>query len=213
MGFKIGQYVILKADKDKDDVDVYQISEGKKDAWKLTKADDDAQAQLPTTRKDEDILHSGLGNYLSAHGMQTVEEIAYNGVIYACIQKFRKSSFFGAQTIDFVISDIIYELVGKYFVDSQLGFAMPAPVALGYGIGMGEFQDGLLKTIPIVVIQQIVQKVMHKSKMSHRFMKNLVDCAVACTVANVAQRNLAKPIQSGMAAKDKKSGTKKIYRF
>ena len=141
MGFKIGQYVIKKVDKDSDDADVYQITDGKADAWKLTKADDDAQAQLPTGQKDEDLLHSGLGKYLSAHGMQTVEEIAYNGVIYACLQKYHKNSFFGAQTIDFIISDVIYELVGKYFVDSQLGFAMPAPVKLAYGIGMGEFQD------------------------------------------------------------------------
>jgi hypothetical protein len=166
MGFKVGQYVIKAADKDKDDADVFQITEGKKDAWKLTKADDDSQALLPTGQKDKDLLHAGLGKYLGAHGMQTAEEIAYNGVIYACLQKYHKNSFFGAQTIDFIISDVIYELVGKYFVDSQLGFAMPAPVKLAYGIGMGEFQDGLLKTIPIVVIQQIVQKMMRKSKMS-----------------------------------------------
>ena len=213
MGFKVGQYVIKKTDEDKDDADVFQITSGKADAWKLTKNDDDAQVELSTEQKDDDLLHAGMGKFLAAHGMQTVEEIAYNGIVYSIVQKMRKNGFFGHEVIDFVISDAIYELVGKYYMDTMLGFAMPAPVAIGYGIGMGEFQDGLLKTIPIVIIQQIVQKVMRKSKFSHRLMKNVVDCAAACVIANVAQRNLAKPVQSGLAGKAKKSGTKKIYRF
>ena len=159
------------------------------------------------------LLHAGIGRFLGAHGIQTVEEIAYNAVVYSVVQKFQKNGFFGHNTIDFVISDAIYELVGKYFVDSMIPFAMPSSVAMGYGLGVAEFQDGILKSIPIVLIQQIVQKVMRKSKMTHRFMHNLLDAAAACTMANIAQRNLAKPIQSGLAGKEKRSGTKKTYRF
>ena len=213
MGFTQGQYVIKKADEAKDDADVYQITGGEKDAWEITKTDDDTQTKEGEAAADDTLVHAGIGRYLGAHGMQTAEEIAYNAVVYSVVQKLRKNVFFGHQTVDFIIADAIYELVGKYFVDSMIPFAMPSSVAVGYGIGIGEFQDGILKSIPIVLIQQLVQKFMRKSKMGHRLMHNFIDAAAACSIANVAQQNLAKPIQSGLAGKEKRSGTKKTYRF
>ena len=213
MGFVLGQYVIKKADESKDDADVFQITGGEKDAWKITGVDDATSAEESESLKDDKLVHAGFGKYLGAHGMQTAEEIAYNAVVYSVIQKFRKNGFFGHNTIDFMIADAVYELAGKYFIDTMVPFAMPPAVKIDYGIGIGAFQDGIIKSIPIVLIQQLVQKFMRKSKMGHRLMHNFIDAAAACSIANVAQQNLAKPIQSGLAGKEKRSGTKKTYRF
>ena len=115
--------------------------------------------------------------------------MAANSIVYSIIQKIRSGPTFGSRFQSFLISDIVYEFVLKYFVDRYIPMFMAPPVERGYGIGISEFQDAL-KAVPIVLVQQTVQKMMYRQKWTGHFLKNLIDAFVAVALANVTQRNV-----------------------
>ena len=102
--------------------------------------------------------------------------------------------------------------MAKFFVDEYIPFFMPDAAPLSYAVGIGEFQDAL-KVIPIVLIQGVIQSMFFKQKFSHRLMKNTIDTVLAIVSINIIQRNIAKPIQSGVAAGGMTSGRRAVYRY
>jgi hypothetical protein len=213
MGFAVGTYVIKSADKDKDDRVVYIVTAVEStDVYTIASMDDSRREESGVAAST--LEQASLGEYYKTSGfVNPVYELAVNATMYAIIQAFRSGPTFGHRSISFLISDAIYELGLKNLMDKLVPFFQAPASPIGMGVGMGEFQDGILKTIPIVLIQQIVQKVMHKSKFSAHILKNSIDCAIACTGGNLVQRNIAAPMQSGLAKTDKLSGKRKLYRF
>ena len=183
---EVGTYVTLKADTASPKT-VYQVVAGAKDKRILYNFAN--KANVDGEHKDEDLEDAGVQAFMSKNGFGQGLEVAANAIVYSIIQKIRSGPTFGHRFQSFLISDIVYEFVLKYFVDRYVPMFMAAPVERGYGFGVSEFQDAL-KAVPIVLVQQIVQKMMYRQKWSGHVLKNIIDAFVACALANVAQRNL-----------------------
>ena len=143
--------------------------------------------------------------------MQPLVEVGSN-TVYAIIQKIRSGKTLGHRFQNFAAADIVYELALKNVMDKMVPFFQAPPAPISYGLGMAELQDGVLKAVPVVLLQQIIG-MLRGHKFGAHILKNAIDAPLACTAANIVQRNLAKPAQSGVANKAKLSGKRKTYRF
>jgi hypothetical protein len=112
--------------------------------------------------------------------------------------------------MSFVASDAAYELLLRGFLDRLIPFLRPESIAVSTGITSADFIDAL-KTVPVVIIQQIVCKLAYKQKMlgGHLF-KNLIDAYIAYTVSNLATRNISGFMGGRKEEKDK---SKFLYRY
>ena len=208
MTLTIGAYVRKSGDSEDT---VYLITGGSPDSWTIRSMDDNNAEE--TGVRDSALTPATLGDYYKTNGMMNaVTEVGANAAAYAVIQAIRKGPTFGRRFMHFAAADLVYELGLKHFMDRLVPFFQSPTVPIGYGVGVAELQDGVLKAIPIVLLQQIIG-MLRGAKFGQNIMHNIVDGPLACTAANIAQRNLAKPVQSGLANKDKLSGKRKNYRF
>ena len=209
MGFALGSYVVKKSAPEGD---VFMISGGKEGEWDLTSQTDSATVE--TGVKDDKLQAASLGQYYKTAGyVSPLYEIATNGLVYTGIQAMRSGPTLGAPTMSFIVADAVYELALKNLLEKSFSFMQAPPAPLGMGFGMGELHDGVLKSIPIILLQQIICKFAYKKCYKHRFMKNCIDAVAACTGANLVQRNLQKTLQKTLADDTKLSGKRKTYRF
>jgi hypothetical protein len=209
MGFALGSYVVKKSTPEGD---VFMITGGTADAWDVTAQTDDATVE--TGVKDDKLQAASLGQYYKAAGaINPLYEIVANALAYTGIQAIRSGPTFGEATMSFVAADAVYELGLKSLLEKSFSFMQAPPAPISMGVGLGELQDGVLKSIPIILVQQVICKLMYKKNYKHRFMKNCIDAIAACTGANIVQRNLQPTLQKTLADDTKLSGKKKTYRF
>ena len=169
-----------------------QIIGGKKGAWTIATYDDDGKLGSPESGVADALLKSaGYRAHASQSGIAPVIEVAINATLYAIIQKFRKSDrTFGPRFMSFAISDAIYELLAKYYVEQYVPFLRPAALLKPAGFfSNGDFMDGL-KFIPIVIIQEIVH-LFNKHKAFQHLLKNSIDAFSAIVVGNVVGRGVS----------------------
>ena len=169
-----------------------QIIGGKKGAWTIASYDDDGKLGRPESGVADALLKSaGYRAHASQSGIAPVIEVAINATLYAIIQKFRKSDrTFGPRFMSFAISDAIYELLAKYYVEQYVPFLRPAALLKPAGFfSNGDFMDGL-KFIPIVIIQEIVH-LFNKQKAFQHLLKNSIDAFSAIVVGNVIGRGVS----------------------
>ena len=76
--------------------------------------------------------------------------------------------------MSFVAADAVYELGLKSLLEKSFSFMQAPPAPISMGVGLGELQDGVLKSIPIILVQQIICKLMYKKSYKHRFMRNCI---------------------------------------
>ena len=68
----------------------------------------------------------------------------------------------------------------------------PDPVAASGGwFELGDLQDAL-KAVPIVILQQIIQKLWKRKSMGHRILKNTLDAYISVALGNVVGRGVTK---------------------
>ena len=138
-----------------------------------------------------DLKNAGYRAYMSSSGLGPAYEVAINSVVYAVISKMRKSTTtFGPRFMSFMISDAIYEFGGKYFLEQYVPMLRPESLAKADATGwfsQGDFRDGL-KAIPIILIQEIVQKFMYRQKAFVHAMKNAVDAYASIVAGNISGR-------------------------
>ena len=125
----------------------------------------------------------------------TALEVVSNGLNYAILQKVQGKSFLRSpRTHAFVISDAIYELVGKRFAEpyilEMIGVEAPS-VAEDAFIQAADFQDAL-KAVPIVLLQQIFSKLFQKKGWTTDIMRNMVEAYISIVASNVDTRLIQK---------------------
>jgi hypothetical protein len=199
-GLRLGDYVEVKDEKG-------QIVGGKKDAWNFQPRD--SKKPQITGVKDADIKSEGFGNRMSGDYGHVFTELLGNAVSYGIIQKIRSNPTFGHRFMSFVASDVAYELLLRGFVDRLVPFLRPDSIAVTTGVTSADFIDAL-KTIPVVIIQQIVCKFAYRQKMTGHLFKNLIDAYIAYTVSNLATRNVSGFMEGRREDKDK---SKFLYRY
>ena len=125
----------------------------------------------------------------------TALEVVSNGLNYAILQKIMGKSFLRSQrTHAFVISDGIYELVGKQYLEPMVlsMLRMEAPtVAKDQFIQSDDFKDAL-KAIPVVLIQQVFSKLFQKKGWTTDILRNMIEAYVAMVASNVDHRLIQK---------------------
>jgi hypothetical protein len=199
-GLRLGDYVQVGDVKG-------QLVGGKEGAWTFQPSD--SKKSQTTALADKDIKGEGFGNRMSGDYGHLFTEFLGNAVSYGLIQKIRSSPTFGHRFMSFVASDVAYELLLRGFVDRLIPFLRPDSIAVSIGITYADFIDAL-KTIPVVIIQQIVCKFAYKQKLTGHVLKNLIDAYVAYTVSNLATRNLSGFMNGRNEEKDK---SKFLYRY
>ena len=168
-----------------------QIIGGKKGSWTIATYDDGKLGSPESGVADALLKSAGYRAHASQSGIAPVIEVAINATLYAIIQKFRKSDrTFGPRFMSFAISDAIYELLAKYYVEQYVPFLRPAALLKPAGFfSNGDFMDGL-KFIPIVIIQEIVH-LFNKQKAFQHLLKNSIDAFSAIVVGNVIGRGVS----------------------
>jgi hypothetical protein len=193
---RVGDYVRHGKDKG-------QIVGGKKGAWQFQPAD---PAKEPVTLEDKAVTAEGFGAVASNDMGGTVGELAGNALVYGIIQKIRSNPTFGHRFMSFVGSDAAYQLLLRKFVDQWIPFMRPESIANATGVTSADFQDAL-KTVPVVIIQQIVCKMMYNQGLTSHLFKNLVDGFITYSGSNILTRN----VSAWMQPSDKPS--KFVYRY
>lgn len=180
--FRIGDYVREKGgDKRRG-----RIVGGDASAFQVDIKGEDAPVSLAASALDRS--NSTFGNF----GGQ-IKEVLLNSVLFAGIQGIRKSDTFGGQrSINFLISDALYELLLKGFVEGALPMIRPDSVVKKEDrekfFASSDFMNGVAKAIPIVAVMQAYGSVMQKHGFSQNIGRNILDAAVACSVSNVIDR-------------------------
>jgi hypothetical protein len=180
MTFKIGDRVNVTALGE-----VGRIEGGKGDAWEVKLSND-----LTQTFKNAQLSEPDIQKNMSDGGMDNVLEVGYNAVAYAIVQKIRKSPAFGSRFQSFVISDAVYELIGKFYLEPYVPFIRPDEIKDNEASDMfqaGDFRDAL-KALPIVALQAVVQKMMYKKALGTDMIRNAVDGYISIALANAAGR-------------------------
>ena len=152
--------------------------------------DEGSPENIPKT----DLSRAGIGKFMSRTGTDQATEIAVNTAFYSAIQAlFRKHKAFGHETLSFLTADALYELLVKYYVTDMVAMMVPKAAKDGGGwLEVGDAHDAAAKTIPIVVIQQIVCKFAYKHRFGSGLLKQAVDSFAAITLGNVAGRNITR---------------------
>lgn len=208
MGFRIGQFVnlVTKTSSGGEDRTLGRISAGSADSWTFQPVDDKFKdtSSASVGVKDENIEAAGLRKFASRTGTDQVVEVLFNTAVYGGGQSLiRKHKFLGPETTSFMVSDFLYEFVAKYYVQNMIPMIIPDAIEADKNswLQMGDLQDAA-KALPIVAIQQIYCKIMHKHKVSHRLLHRLIDAFGSITAANFLGRNLTDQMT---AKKDKKN--------
>ena len=184
-GFRIGD-IIQKGESHG------QITGGAKGAWTIKLYNDKGVlGSAETGVADSALKAAGYQKYMSKTGVGSAMEVAWNGIIYAIIQKVRKSNpTFGPRFYSFVMSDAAYELFLKYFIENMVPFFRPEAVAAeetGWFPAQGDLQDAV-KSIPIALLQELALKMIYRRKLFSHFLKNLIDAFIAITGGNYSGR-------------------------
>ena len=153
----------------------------------------------PQDKAISDLSRAGVGNYLSRTGGDQAIEIAVNTAFYSAVQAlFRKHKAFGHETMSFLASDALYELLVKYYLTDFVSMLVPTPVASGGGwFEMGDAHDAAAKTIPVVIIQQIVCKFAYRHKFGAGLLRQAVDSFAAISLGNICGRNITRRSDEG----------------
>jgi len=170
-----------------------QVIGGAKGSWTVAFYDDKGKLGSPEAGiADAHLKAAGYQARMSNSGVGPLVEVAINAVVYAVIQKFRKSSqTFGPRFMSFALADAIYELVAKHFVEGWVPFLRPDALLRADDNGFftsGDFKDAA-KAIPIVIIQELASMVLPRQpKMFTHILKNAIDAYAAVAVGNIAGR-------------------------
>ena len=169
-----------------------KITGGAKGAWTVKMYDSKGVLGAAETGvADSELKRGGYTKFMSKTGANSAMEVAWNGIIYAIIQKIRKSNHtFGPRFYSFLISEASYELFLKYFVENMIPFFRPEAVAAAesnWFPAQGDFQDAV-KTIPIVLVQELALKMVYRRKFFSHFLKNLIDAFIAIAAGNYGGR-------------------------
>jgi hypothetical protein len=169
-----------------------QITGGAKGAWTIKIYNDKGVLGSASTGvADSELKRGGYKKFMSKNGITSVMEVAWNAIIYAIIQKVRKSNpTFGPRFYSFVMSDAAYELFLKYFIENMVPFFRPEAVAAeetGWFPAQGDLQDAV-KSIPIALLQELALKMIYRRKLFSHFLKNLIDAFIAITGGNYSGR-------------------------
>ena len=180
---RIGDYVKEKAGKKRSG----RVESGDKSAgWSvLIKGE---KAPVPLT--DDEVEKSR--NTFSDFG-RNLKEVLLNSVAFASIQGIRKSdSFMGQRSVNFMISDALYEFLARGFVEDMIPFVRPDSTTgddIKAWFSSKDFKNAA-KAIPIVILMQLYGKMVHKHALGHNAGKNILDSFIAVAVANVVDRKL-----------------------
>ena len=169
-----------------------QITGGAKGAWTIKIYNDKGVLGTASTGvPDAELKRGGYQKFMSKSGVGAAMEVAWNSIIYAIIQKVRKSNpTFGPRFYSFVMSDAAYELFLKYFIENAIPFFRPEAVAAaasGWFPTQGDLQDAV-KSIPIALLQEVALKMVYRRKLFSHFLKNLIDAFIAITGGNYSGR-------------------------
>ena len=201
MGFKVGDFVSYKEGSETKIGKVEGAAKGgEKTKLSVTEVDKEFKVTGSATDRDiKDLSRAGVGNYLSRTGKSQAVEIAVNTATYSAIQAlFRKHKAFGHETMSFLASDALYELLVKYYAEDMVSMLVPKAAANGGGwFEMGDAHDAAAKTIPIVIIQQIVCKFAYRHKFGAGLLKQAVDSFAAITLGNLMGRNITRRSDEG----------------
>jgi hypothetical protein len=117
-----------------------------------------------------------------------------NTAFYSAIQAlFRKHKAFGHETLSFLTADALYELLLKYYVADMISMMVPTAAKDGGGwLEVGDAHDAAAKSIPVVVLQQIVCYFAYRHRFGSGLLKQAVDSFAAITLGNVAGRNITR---------------------
>jgi hypothetical protein len=188
---RIGDFVQHKQAKGKDDKEVEsipaQIVGGEKDKWKIVYLDPKKTAPTSTVT-DKQLAGEGMFGRTSNDFSGSLGELAGNALMYGVIQAVRSGPTFGNRFMSFVGSDVAYELLLRGMIDDFIPFMRPDSFANKLGVRSSDFKDAM-KTIPVVIIQQIVCKVMYRSGLTQHIFKNLLDAFGAYVTSNIVTRN------------------------
>jgi hypothetical protein len=198
MGFGVGEYVSW-TDKSDKKVKVGRVTgpaTSDKLRLKVQEVDNEFKdvSGGETDRLISELSRAGIGKFMSRTGTDQATEIAVNTAFYSAIQAlFRKHKAFGHETLSFLTADALYELLVKYYVTDMVAMMVPKAAKDGGGwLEVGDAHDAAAKTIPIVVIQQIVCKFAYKHRFGSGLLKQAVDSFAAITLGNVAGRNITR---------------------
>ena len=123
----------------------------------------------------------------------SVKEVLLNSVAFGAIQGVRKSdTFMGQRSMNFLISDAIYELLLKGFVEKTIPMVRPDSIMKKEDrekfFNSADIKNGVAKAIPIVVVMAAYGKFVHKHGFGQNIGKNILDAAIACSAANIVDR-------------------------
>ena len=144
-------------------------------------------------KDDVTIVADNLESTRNTFGSNQFKEILLNSALFASIQGVRKSdTFMGKRSVNFLISDSIYELFLKGFAESSLPMLRPDSIVDKEDrekfFASSDFMNGVAKALPIVLVMQCYGMAVHKHKFSEHLGKNVIDAALACTTSNIIDR-------------------------
>jgi hypothetical protein len=151
--------------------DGYKVDFGKKDAESKSKAE---------IEKTRNTMSGGQ-----------FKEILLNGAVFGGIQLFRKENIFGERSIDFLVSDALYEFLLKGVVEDMVPMIRPDGILAADDrkfFASSDFKNGIGKAIPVVLTMQLYSMLMRKHKFSNNIGKNILDSIVALTGSNIIDR-------------------------
>ena len=144
-------------------------------------------------KDDVTITGTNLESTRNTFGSNQFKEILLNSVLFASIQGVRKSdTFMGNRSVNFLISDAIYELFLKGIAENSIPMLRPDSLveadARDKFFASADVMNGVAKAIPIVLVMQGYGMAVHKHKFSESIGKNILDAALACSASNVIDR-------------------------
>ena len=203
MGFKVGDYVSWTSKSDNKPKEGYVTATPPGSDVTVQPVDKDSKDAGSTQNiAKTDLSRSGVAKFISRTGTDQATEIAINTAFYSCLQALlRKHKAFGHETLSFLAADALYELLVKYYVTDMVAMMVPSAAKDGgTWIEIGDAHDAVGKTIPIVLIQQLVCKFAYKHRFGSGLLKQAVDCFGAITLGNVAGRNITRKSEKNKGA-------------
>jgi len=190
---RVGDYVRLEVSGEPRKGEIESVNKDKSQWTVRLFKKDGSREDTATEYATAELKRAGMMTFASKDGMSQVIEVALNSLVHGTIQKIRSGPTFGDPFMTFVAADLIYEIFGKQLVDQFIPkIFRPDPVAAAGGFfELGDLQDAL-KAIPIVILQQIVQKLWKRKSMSHRLLKNVLDAYISVALGNVVGRGVTK---------------------
>ena len=174
--------------------DYVRETKGDKRKGRVTGGDKSAGFKVDVGEKvDVTIAAADLQVSRNTFGSGQFKEILLNSALFASIQGVRKSdTFMGKRSVNFLVSDSIYELLLKGFAEKTIPMLRPDSITdetdRDSFFKSGDMMNGVAKAIPIVLVMQGYGMAVHKHKFSEHIGKNILDAALACSAANIIDR-------------------------